>query len=223
MIPGLYYMRLMSDYQENPDQYKFVANQWTTGDGGRVSASNITYDTQKNIIHVNAGTGANNVALMLNYNNLDYTIDKNEKFLVVRGNNLKTTSGASYLWWLNGANKGSQVAPTTVKEITLDDQKQQVIAWDMTKSNLYDNFSGDRPSVCMGQTIFGLTSTTGKSDIFDINFVDNVEQYITVTTGIRRPKSAIQPSNNYYTLSGVKTTPTRRGIYINNGKKAIMK
>ena len=93
----------------------------------------------------------------------------------------------------------------------------------MTKSNLYDNFSADRPSVCMGQTIFGLTSTTGKSDIFDINFVDNVEQYITVTTGIRRPKSAIQSSNGYYTLSGVKTTPTRRGIYINNGKKAIMK
>ena len=221
MIPGLYYMRLVSGYEENPDRYKFVANQWTTGDGGRVSASNITYDTQKNIIHVNAGTGANNVALMLNYNNLDYTIGKAQKYLVIRGTNLKTTAGASYLWWLNGSNKGSQVAPTTVKEITIDGQKQQVIAWDMTKSNLYDNFSGDRPSVCMGQTIFGLTSTTGKSDILDINFVEDVEQYITLTTGISYLSPAIQPHDDYYTLSGIKTSATHRGIYVNNGKKTI--
>ena len=106
----------MKSYVENPDAYRFVAGEWTTGDANRVSASNITYDTQKNIIHVNAGTGANNVALMLSYSKLDYTIDKAQKFLVVRGNNLKTTSGASYLWWLNGANKGSQVAPTTVED-----------------------------------------------------------------------------------------------------------
>ena len=48
---------MMSGYEENPDRYKFVCNQWTTGDAGRVSASNITYDTELNIIHVNAGTG----------------------------------------------------------------------------------------------------------------------------------------------------------------------
>ncbi len=223
LIPGLYYMRLMSGYEENPDRYKFVCNQWTTGDAGRVSASNITYDTKQNIIHVNAGTGANNVALMLSYSNLDYTIASAQKYLVVRGTNLKTTTGASYLWWLNGANKGSQVAPTTVSEVTIDGQKQQVIAWDMTKSNLYDNFSGDRPSVCMGQTIFGLTSTTGKSDILDIQFVEDVEQYVTLTTGISHLNPAIQSHDDYYTLSGVKTNPTRQGLYINNGKKTIIR
>lgn len=223
LIPGLYYMRLMSGYEENPDRYKFVCNQWTTGDGNRVSASNITYDTKQNIIHVNAGTGANNVALTLNYGNLDYTIASTQKYLVVRGTNLKTTTGASYLWWLNGTNKGSQVAPTTVSEVTIDGQKQQVIAWDLTKSNLYDNFNGDRPSVCMGQTIFGLTSTTGKSDILDIQFVEDVEQYVTLTTGIRHLNPAIQSHDGYYTLSGVKTNPTRQGLYINNGKKTIIR
>jgi hypothetical protein len=219
LIPGLYYMRLMSGYEENLDSYKFVANQWTTGDEGRVSASNVTYDTQKNIIHVNAGTGANNVALMFSGNNLDYTIAKTQKYLVVRGTNLKTSSGASYLWWLNGTNKGSQVAPTTVKTVAIDGQSQQVIAWDMTQSGLYDNFSGDRPSICQGMTIFGLTSTTGKSDILDINFTDDVEQYVTLTTGISTPTPAPKSRDGFYTLGGIKGTSNHRGIYLSNGKK----
>ena len=222
LIPGLYYMRLMSGYEENPDRYKFVCNQWTTGDAGRVSAQNITYDTELNIIHVNAGTGANNVALTLNYANLDYTIARAQKYLVVRGTNLKTTAGASYLWWLNGTNKGSQVAPTTVSEVTIDGQKQQIIAWDLTKSNLYDNFSGDRPSVCMGQTIFGLTSTTGTSDILDIQFVEDVSQYLQLVTGVRAVISPT-PDNNYHTLSGTRVSHPSHGAYLKGGKAVLIK
>ncbi len=222
LIPGLYYMRLMSGYEENPDRYKFVCNQWTTGDAGRVSASNITYDTELNIIHVNAGTGANNVALTLNYANLDYTIARAQKYLVVRGTNLSTTTGASYLWWLNGTNKGSQVAPTTVSEVTIDGQKQQIIAWDLTKSNLYDNFSGDRPSVCMGQTIFGLTSTTGTSDILDIQFVEDVSQYLQLVTGVRAVISPT-PDNNYHTLSGTRVSHPSHGVYLKGGKAVLIK
>ena len=222
LIPGLYYMRLMSGYEENPDRYKFVCNQWTTGDAGRVSASNITYDATRNIIHVNAGTGANNVALMLNYANLDYTIARAQKYLVVRGTNLSTTTGASYLWWLNGTNKGSQVAPTTVSEVTIDGQKQQIIAWDLTKSNLYDNFSGDRPSVCMGQTIFGLTSTTGTSDILDIQFVEDVSQYLQLVTDVRAVISPT-PDNNYHTLSGTRVSHPSHGVYLKGGKAVLIK
>lgn len=222
LIPGLYYMRLMSGYEENPDRYKFVCNQWTTGDAGRVSASNITYDATRNIIHVNAGTGANNVALTLNYANLDYTIARAQKYLVVRGTNLSTTTGASYLWWLNGTNKGSQVAPTTVSEVTIDGQKQQIIAWDLTKSNLYDNFSGDRPSVCMGQTIFGLTSTTGTSDILDIQFVEDVSQYLQLVTGVRAVISPT-PDNNYHTLSGTRVSHPSHGVYLKGGKAVLIK
>ena len=220
LIPGLYYMRLMSGYEENADRYRFVCNQWTTGDAGRVSAQNITYDTQKNVIHVNAGTGANNVALMLSYSQLDYTIAKAQKFLVVRGTNLKTTTGASYLWWLNGTNRGSQVAPTTVKETTIDGQKQQVIAWDMTRSNLYDNFTGDRPSVCMGQTIFGLTSTTGQSDILDIQFVEDVDAYLQQTTTVATAVSPAYPET-YYTLGGVKVDRPSRGVYLTRGRAVL--
>ena len=218
MIPGLYYVRLMKGYDASAANgaYRFVSTDWKTGDANRVSAQNITYDTQKNIIHVNAGTGANNVALMLDYENTDYTIAAAQKYLVVRGTNLKTTTGASYLWWLNGTNKGSQVAPTAVKSLIADDMTQQVIAWDMTTSGLYANFSGNRPSVCTGATIFGLTSTTGKSDIYDINFAEDIDQYL-ATTSISKTMSS--PSdNNYYTLDGRQVVNPGKGLYITKGK-----
>ena len=220
LIPGLYYMRLMKDYEENADQYRFVANQWGSGDTWRLAASNITYDLQNNIIHVNAGTGANNVALMLDYNNTDYTIAKSQKFLVVRGTNLSVASGASYLWWLNGTNRGSQVPPSSQQELTLDGIQQQVIAWDMSQSGLYENFTAERPNVCQGMTIFGLTSTTGQSDIYDINFVEDIEQYITTTTGISTPQQNASPSPQY-TLGGIKTDKTTKGLVITNGKLII--
>ena len=223
LCPGVYYVRLMKDYNAQANAYQFRCTDWTTGDPGRVAAQNITYDVAKNIIHVKA-SGANNVALMMNYNDLDYTISKDQVFLVVRGTNLSLGNGASYLWWLNGVNRGSQVAPTVVKTTEIDDVSQAVIAWDMSKSGLYDNFSGDRPSVCMGQTIFGLTSTTGQSDIYDINFVANVDDYIATTTGIKRlsvaPTSSVRDYNlQGQSIGGKVATPVR----IHNGKKIISK
>lgn len=219
-IPGLYYMRLMSGYEENANSYHFVASDWTTGDANRVAAQNITYDKEQNIIHVKA-SGQNNVALMLRYNDLDYTIDANQKFLVVRAANLKTADGDSYLWWLNGSNHGTQVAPTVVHTVAIGDQPQQVIAWDMSQSGLYENFTGDRPSVCAGMTIFGLTSATGQADIYDINFVEDIDLYVRQATAVgaaRLPATG----DGYYTLGGAKAAKPRRGVYVNRGKKVVM-
>ena len=97
-----------------------------------------------------------------------------------------------------------------------------VIAWDMSKSGLYDNFSGDRPSVCMGQTIFGLTSknSNGSCEIHDINFVANVEDYVSETTHITAVTSPDAPAT-IYTLQGIPTRNPRKGVYIRNGKKYI--
>ena len=219
LIPGLYYMRLMSGYEENPDRYKFKAQEWVTGDEGRVSASNITYDTENNIIHVKA-TGQNNVALMLNYSNREYTIAKTQKYLVVRGTNLKTGSGDSYLWWLNGTNKGSQVAPAVARTVTVGSQKQQVIAWDMTTSGLYANFTDDRPSVCQGQTIFGLTSSTGQTDILDIDFIEDVNQYITTTTTVGTVTKT-RADGTFFTLDGIKAANPSKGIFVSTGKVVV--
>ncbi len=228
MCPGLYYLRLLRGYDDHA--YTFRAADWTTGDANRVAASAITYDNERNIIHVQA-SGNNNVCLMLKYAETDYTITPEQKHLVVRGTNLKTTSGASYLWWLNGTNHGSSVAPNVAKTVSVGGSKQQVIAWDMTSSGLYENFSGDRPSVCIGQTIFGLTSTSGRSDILDIAFTDNVNRYISAATSIAShsvtPKA--EGSDCWYTLSGQivnsksSNSTLQRGIYIHDGKKIVGK
>lgn len=216
--PGLYYLRLVKDYQDNA--YQFHAEDWTTGDPNRVAASKFTYDTENNTITIKAGTGANNVALKLNYENQEYTISKDQIYLVVRGTNLKTTTGASYLWWLNGINRGSQVAPASVNTFTTNGIQQQVIAWDMSTSGLYDNFTDERPFICEGQTIFGLTSTTGTSTIYDINFTTSPTDYIT-TTNIQPSTKDQHLSPNYYTLKGTKATTTQKRIYISNGKKIL--
>jgi len=181
LLPGVYYIRLLRGYDNHA--YRFQATDWTTGDTWRLQASNISYDTEANTLTVNQ-TGANNVCLKMNHEDLDYTIDASEKYLVVRGTNLSTASGASYLWWLNGSNHGTQVTPHTVKTVILDGQPQQVVAWDMTTSGIYENFTGQRPNVCMGQTIFGLTSTTGQSTIHDISFAANMDNYIDVVTAL---------------------------------------
>ena len=224
LCPGVYYVRLMKDYNAEANAYQFRCTDWTTGDANRVAASKFAYDTENNTLTVNAGTGANNVALTMKWQELDYDISKDQIYLVVRGTNLKTTSGASYLWWLNGTNRGSQVAPTNVETTTLDGEKQQVIAFNMKTSGLYDNFTQERNSVCMGQTIFGLTSTTGTSTIHDINFVADVNDYLAMTTSINTPTE--QPADgSTYTLDGRKAVRRNASIgnriTITNGKKQV--
>ena len=219
LCPGIYYVRLLKDYDAHA--YQFKASEWTTGDANRVSAANVVSDDAANTLTVKA-SGNNNVCLMLKYNDCDYTIDKSQTYLVVRGTNLSLSSGMSYLWWLNGVNRGSQVAPVVAKTIKIDDRRQQVIAWDMTTSGLYDNFSGDRPNVCMGQTIFGLTSTTGTSIIYDINFSSSVDEYIAKATGITSVEVMPATSDSdRYTLGGVKSSGHSRGINIIGGQKVI--
>ena len=216
--PGLYFLRLMKEYDDHA--YRFVANDWVTGDAARVSANNITYDTEKNIIHVRQ-TGDNNICLSLNYQNKQYTVSNKQKYFVVKGTNLKTTSGASYLWWLNGVNKWSQVSPNLVKTVTENGQNYQVIAWDITKSGLDDNFTGERTNVCSGATIFGLTSSSsnGSSDICLIDFVEDVQQ--DVINAINLP--SVNNKIEYYNPMGLLVNHPTHGIYISQGKKILMK
>ncbi|MBR1754911.1 MAG: glycoside hydrolase family 127 protein [Bacteroidaceae bacterium] len=217
LIPGLYYLRLVKGYNND---YVFHARDWVTGDAGRVSQSNISYDDQANTLTVHA-TGSNNVALNIDWAHLDYEINAAQKFLIVKGSNLARTSGASYLWWLNGVNKGSQVAPTSTKVASDGDI---IVAWNMNSSGLSGNNTGDRFSICKGHTIFGLTSTTGTSVIRHIGFYESVAAFETATAiNDVALKEGNQPtaSNTYIDLSGRQAIP-RKGIYIINGKKVVL-
>ena len=218
LCPGLYYLRLMKGYDNHA--YHFRATDWTTGDAARVQASNISYDMEQNRIHVRA-TGQNNLCLMLRHNDCDYTIDPQQKYLVVRGTNLRQQQADSYLWWLNGSNHGTSVAPTQTKTISISGEQQQLVAWDMTASGLYENFQGERPNVCLGQTIFGLTSTTGTSSICDINFVASVDDYVSQATAVSSALIVPSSSARRYHLSGRPAASSQRGIVVTNGKKTL--
>ena len=181
LCPGLYYVRLLKDYQDHA--YRWRCTDWKTGDSGRVAQSNFTYNQAENTITIKAGTGANNVCLSLDYEQADYWLRSAQKYMVVAGLNLSVTSGKSYLWWLNGINKWSSVAPTTTKTVrrTTPLGKTQVlrlVAWDMTQTGLADNNVGDEFSICQGATIFGLTSSSGTSTIQRIEFVSDLDALI---------------------------------------------
>lgn len=213
-IPGLYYVRLVKDYKDN--SYFFRASDWVTGDPNRVAQSNISYDTESNTLTVTA-SGNNNVALALDWQKVDYEINANQKFLIIKGRDLSRAAGASYLWWLNGVNKGSQVAPTTTKKAA---DESVIIAWDMTRSNLNGNNTGDRFSICQGQTIFGLTSPTGKAVIEHIGFYESVSAF-ELLTPVSVMQSDQQPHSgaSIYSLDGQHLTHVRPGLQIVNGQK----
>ena len=90
----------------------------------------------------------------------------------------------------------------------------------MQTSGLYDNFTQERNSVCMGQTIFGLTSTTGTSTIYDINFVSDADDYVNITTGISAIDRTNVPRRQAYDLGG-RPAAGSKGIRITNGKKNL--
>ncbi len=218
MAPGLYYLRLLNKYGNNA--YKFVATDWKTGDAGRVAQDKISYDTETNKITVNCGTGSNNMCLTLDWQNTDYTVKAAQKYLVVRGTNLATGTGKSYLWWLNGKNRGSQISPDVAR--TVGDEL--LVAWDITNSNLDDNCKGDPWNASQGATIFGLTSTTGTSVISHIGFASSVEELTDIANTNASSKTS---TGNMYTLEGKSVGLAdangnlKHGVYIIDNSKVV--
>ena len=203
-------MRLVKDYTGN--DYVFHARDWVTGDAGRISQNNISYDDASNTLTAKA-TGNNDVALLLDWEHHDYEINAAQQYLIVKGSNLSRASGASYLWWLNGINKSSQVAPTTTKQAVDGDV---IIAWNMTASGLNGNNTGDRFSICKGKTIFGLTSTTGTSVIRHIGFYESIVDFEAATPVVA--VAASSPRHSIYNLSGQRLPQLISGPQIIDGR-----
>lgn len=220
MCPGLYYLRLLKDYKDQA--YQWNATDWQTGDAGRVAQNKFTYNDD-NTITIKAGTGTNNLCLSLNYESIDdYLITSQQKYLVAVATNVRTTSGSAFLWWLNGVNHGSSVAPTKTQQLT----EGTAFIWDMTQSGLDSNNTGSPFSICQGATIFGLTSTTGTSTIryigflSDINDIDGTVSIQSLT--VPSMTNSIRHEEKWFTLSGTPVaTPLPNHIYIRGGKKVL--
>lgn len=241
--PGLYYLRLLKDYVAPPvkklPKYAFIPSQWISGDANRVNS--ISYNTSANTITVNGKSGANNIALQYSTSYSDSSYVKLEQnYLLVKGSPLKITTGNSYLWWLNGANHGSQVAPLYA---VTDANGDSYIIWDIANSGLNDYMKTDSILVSANGasliTVFGLTSSANDyaATIKDINFYtaqQAVDTYPVLSSSFGIVPSAIKAinitpenDNRIYTIdgrhAGTSSKDLPKGIYILNGKKMIIK
>lgn len=169
--PGIYYLRLLKDYQY-PKPYSYVCRQWVSGDAARVNR--VEYTPEENAIKVYGKPGENNIALQYSkwYNDSTY-LRASQRFFLIKGTDLKVGPKLAYLWWLNGANHGTQVAPTYTYQNT---QGETFMIWDVTKTGLDDFLKEDSVGFSnqgnTANTIFGLTSSAEDNSavITDISF-----------------------------------------------------
>ena len=235
--PGLYYLRLLKDYETKP-LYSFVNVQWISGDDNRVNK--VVYNEEDNSIIVYGKQGSNNIALQYAtwYDDF-YDITYDHKYFTVCGKPLSKSSGSAYLWWLGGSNHGSQIPPHYT---TTTADRQALFVWDITRSGLNEYMQDEVISFSSnGQamnTVFGLTSTNsdGTAIITDISFYTRdslVTRYPEMQQYLGAPDNAIhhatytQP-HNIYTIDGKKVGENHtgselnqlpKGIYIINNKK----
>ena len=169
--PGLYYLRLLKEYL-GPQPFHYSCYHWMSGDAARVDR--LEFNRSANTVKVYGKQGNNNIALQFNklYDDSLY-VRSEQQYFVVKGTDLKVGSGFSYLWWLNGANHGTQVAP---QYAVTNDKGETYVIWDVAQSGLDDNLKND--SVMFSSygksinTVFGLTSSAAdySAVISDIGF-----------------------------------------------------
>lgn len=225
--PGLYYIRLVKDNKADELAYHFVASDWGyTGDGGRVPQGRISVNETANTITMTQ-SGQNNICLKYGSDAV-YEVPAESKYLVIRGTNLHTgtTGGYSYLWWLNGANAGSSVAP--VRTTKLKDGRTQLV-WDISKSGIDNNCKSDpwllSTEYNSNSTIFGLTALNATKEVV-ISYIGFLSQAQLDGTeaeplgdGVTSPTS--RHTLAYYSLSGQSLSHPQSGITLvrdENGK-----
>jgi len=210
--PGLYYIRLVKDSNVAERSYSFKASDWGyTGDGGRVSQDKIKVDDVANTITMTQ-SGNNNICLKYGANNKNYEVPLDQKYFVIRGTNISTTSGKSFLWWLNGKNQGSSVSPT--KSTKLKDGRIQLV-WDITKSGIDANCQSDpwllTTSYNDASTTFGLTATTATKEV--------VISYIGFLSDAQINGSEAEPSGDMTDIKNITGNANTTAIYNLNGMR----
>ena len=156
--------------------YRFQPTDYTSTDNNRAPQSAFSYDDQSFTIKA---LGQNNVAFKMGAEcDGKYYIGRDDHWFVVSGSNLKTGSADSYLWWINGANKGTQVAPDHVS--TTADGKQ-VFVWNLENGNELFAWFGtavERTVLNSNGTGFilamGLTATASTGTVSDVGYYSDM-------------------------------------------------
>lgn len=156
--------------------YRFVPTDYTSTDNARAPQASFTYGEQSFTIKA---SGPNNVAFKMGAEcDGKYYITGNDHWFVVSGGNLRTGSADAYLWWINGVNKGTQVAPDYVCTTT---DGHQVFVWNLLNGNaLFSWFAtvGERAVLGSNGTGFilamGLTATDVAGTICDVGYYSDM-------------------------------------------------
>ena len=217
------YRQWLSPEDDGTEAYVFRAKDWLTGDAGRIRQQNISYDETANTITMNT-SGSQNAALQLN-TKLDghYYYMNDQRYFCVRGTGISIYAEDHQLWFMAGQHVGSIAATRTFS--TPDGQT--VVVWDLAdlifKGNIvYLNLSGSFI------TCFGLTPASGQTVVVsDINYYTD-EDVAAIEAGTLGISLTSHPSpltsGKVYDLQGRRTNkPQYSGLYIQNGKKYIIK
>ena len=207
-------------------EYAWDANLWVAGDPGRISPDKVVVDNNANTITVSQ-TGDNNVALVYKTDKILYVNDAT--YFVIQGKGLSIEDTKSYLWWLNNTNNGTQVQPNiAVKDV----DGTVTFVWDIAESGLGASFVGGKTylvGTADWNTTFGLTLDNESVpavisyigyETTDSEIVKHAEEILTDITTVRMDVT----NDDIYDLMGRKvTTPLKGNIYIQNGKKFVVK
>lgn len=158
------------------EHYRFQPTDYTSTDDNRAPQSAFNYDEQSFTINA---SGQNNVAFKMGDEcNGKYYINKDDHWFVVSGNNLKTGTADAYLWWLNGTNHGTQVAPDHVATTA---NGRQVFVWNLRNgNNLFSWFVTDIDRLVLSSNgtgfilSMGLTATASTGTVSDVGYYNDM-------------------------------------------------
>ena len=92
-------------------RYAFNPEDYVSTDNSRAPQSVFSYTASSFTVKA---TGQNNVAFKMHEShNGEYYITGDERWFLIKGSNLSTKDGDTYLWWINGHNNG-QVPPSYI-------------------------------------------------------------------------------------------------------------
>lgn len=200
--------------------FEFHPREYVSTDNSRAPQSAFRYNDAAGTFSISA-TGQNNIAFQMNGDQDDkYYITSDDHYLVVTGSGLRTNHTDSYLWWINGWNRGTQVSP----DYTTAADGKQYFVWDLTNGNsLFSAFDFSQQQIVLNSSgtnillAMGFTATNAVGTISDIGFLsllDIAVKYpqlmsamgITNQTLINNTRSQIQTL-----IASAQTTMQERG------------
>lgn len=165
------------------EHYRFQPSDYVSTDNNRAPQSAFSYGQSSFAV---AAFGQNNVAFKMGGEcDGKYYITSDDHWLLVSGSGLATGRTDAYLWWINGANRGTQVAPDRVFTLA---GNQQVFVWDLRNGNdLFSWFGNGGETIVLNSNGTGFILAMGLTALGTAGTVSDVGYYSDMTIATAYP------------------------------------